>query len=81
MNCSMNRETFETEDEMEAAGFSGARNSRSALDLALLIAQNVNDQNRGNTLQWRAQQVISAIIERPGVSVSPDILFEAAQRL
>ncbi len=70
---------FATPDEMASEGFSGNRNARSALDLALSIAQTVNDANKGNTLQTRAQKVISEIIERPGVVVSPDILFEAAQ--
>ena len=64
---------------MEADGHTGSRNSRSALDLALQIAQQVNDENRRTTLQQRAQKVISEIIDRPGVAVSPDILFEAAQ--
>ena len=70
---------FETEEAMESAGFSGVRNARTSLDLALKLAQDVNNDNRGNTLQIRAQKVISGIIERPGVVVSPDILFEAAE--
>ncbi|HED65636.1 MAG TPA: hypothetical protein ENJ09_08780 [Planctomycetes bacterium] len=70
---------FPTQEEMNAAGFAGTRRSRSALDMALSIAQYVNSENRGNTLQVRAQKVISEIIARPGVEVSPDILFEAAQ--
>jgi tetratricopeptide (TPR) repeat protein len=70
---------FENEEQALAAGFSGTRNSRSALDLALSIAQHVNDENRGNTLQVRAQKLISNVIDRPGVLVAPNILFEAAQ--
>jgi tetratricopeptide (TPR) repeat protein len=72
-------EWFETQEEMNGAGYQGTRNARSALDLALSVAQTVNDENKGNTLQVRAQKVISEIIGRPGVKVSPDILFEAAQ--
>jgi len=69
---------FETEDELQKAGFSG-RDARSALDLALKTAQDVNTENRGTTLQPRAQKLISNVISRPGVIVAPDVLFEAAQ--
>jgi len=68
---------FETEEEMSKAGFS-ARDSRSALDLALKTAQDVNTDNKGNTLQIRAQKLISDVISRPGVVVPPDVLYEAA---
>ncbi|MEX1025634.1 MAG: tetratricopeptide repeat protein [Planctomycetota bacterium] len=70
---------FPSEEDMAAAGFRGRRNTRSAIDLALGLAQEVNDRNRGNTLQIRAQAVISEITDRPGVVVSPAVLFEAAQ--
>ena len=69
---------FETEEEMQKAGFQG-RDARSALDLALKIAQDVNTENKGTTLQPRAQKLISDVISRPGVVVAPDVLFEAAQ--
>lgn len=72
-----NLKWFETEEEMKAAGFS-ARDSRSALDLALKTAQDINTENKGNTLQIRAQKLISDVISRPGVSVPPDVLYEAA---
>ncbi len=68
---------FESEEEMQKAGFSG-RDSRSALELALKTAQDVNTENKGNTLQIRAQKLISDVISRPGVVVPPDVLFEAA---
>lgn len=68
---------FESEEEMQKGGFSG-RDARSALDLALKTAQDVNSENKGNTLQIRAQKLISDVISRPGVIVPPDVLFEAA---
>lgn len=68
---------FATRDDM-AAKFSNRRDQRTALEVALSIAQTVNDDNRGNTLQLRAQKVISEVISRPGVAVDPEILFEAA---
>jgi len=69
---------FETEEELQKAGFQG-RDARSALDLALKTAQDVNTENKGTTLQPRAQKLISDVISRPGVVVAPDVLFEAAQ--
>ena len=54
------------------------RAKSTAIDLALTIAQQVNQENRGNVLQVRAQKLISEIISRPGVAVAPDVLFEAA---
>ncbi len=68
---------FESEEAMTAAGFSG-RDARSALDLALQTAQDVNAENKGNTLQVRAQKLISDVIDRPGLVVPPEVLFEAA---
>ena len=70
---------FATEEEARGAGFGAARNRRGSVDLALSLAQLVNADNRQNTLQIRAQQMISQITARPGVSVSADLLFEAAQ--
>lgn len=69
---------FEDRAEM-VKKFPSRRAQRPALDLALTMAQSVNNENRGNTLQLRAQKVISEIISRPGVQVDPEILFEAAQ--
>ena len=71
-------EWFEDRDSMQAK-FKSRREQRPALDLALSMAQSVNDDNRGNTLQLHAQKVISEIISRPGVQVDPEILYEAAQ--
>lgn len=69
---------FDTPEALSAA-FSNRRDQKSALEVALAIAQTVNNDNKGNTLQLRAQKVISEIISRPGVNVDPEILFEAAQ--
>lgn len=68
---------YATQEEM-AAEQSSKRNQRTALEVALTIAQQVNEQNKGNTLQIRAQKVISEIISRPGVKVDPEILLEAS---
>jgi tetratricopeptide (TPR) repeat protein len=72
-------EWFETAEAMTEAGFSGRRNSRSAVDLALSIAQEVNDENKGTILQVYAQKLISEIRDLPGVVLAPEVLFEAAQ--
>ena len=69
---------FQTREDMRDAGFKNQRNSRSGIDLALQLAQNVNRDNRGNSLQLLAQGLIAEIIDR-GVAVDPEILFEAAQ--
>ncbi len=68
---------YATRDEMQSE-HSSRRQQRTAIDLALTIAQQVNQENRGNVLQVRAQKLISEIISRPGVVVAPDVLFEAA---
>jgi len=68
---------YETTEEMESN--TSRRERRTALDLALSIAQTVNTDNRGNILQVRAQKLIADVISRPGVQVSPEVLFEAAQ--
>lgn len=68
---------FESEEAM-ADEFSSRRDRRSAVDMALDIAQLVNEDNQGNTLQTRAQKLISKIIESPGVELGPELLFQAA---
>ncbi|MEM7306525.1 MAG: hypothetical protein AAF682_07640 [Planctomycetota bacterium] len=68
---------FETAEDMDSAGVA-KRDRRASIDLALSIAQTVNNENKGNTLQIRAQKLISDVIGRPGVQVSPDVLYEAA---
>jgi TolA-binding protein len=70
---------YESEEAAAAAGQAPGKDLRPALEFALMVAQRVNDDNKGNTLQVRAQRLISDIIARPGVSVSPNLLFEAAQ--
>ncbi|HTF90268.1 MAG TPA: hypothetical protein VK843_17770 [Planctomycetota bacterium] len=65
--------------EAMQAKFPQKRQQRSALDLALALAQQVNDENRGNSYGARAQRLIGELIEQPGVEVSPDILIEAAR--
>lgn len=69
---------FATEEAMKDA-FSSRREQASAVDVALRIARSVNDENKGNVLQLRAQKVISGLIGRPGIELDPQILFEAAQ--
>lgn len=69
---------YSTDDEA-AKDYPAKRDRRPAVDMALSMAQTVNAENRGNTLQLRAQAVISEIIERPGIQVDPETLFEAAQ--
>lgn len=68
---------FDSPDAM-AAEFSSRRDQRSGVDMALEMAQLVNEDNKGNTLQTRAQKLISKIIESPGVELGPELLFEAA---
>lgn len=70
---------FETMEAMSEAGFTGRRDSRSAVDLALSIAQQVNDENPKNILRVYAQKLISEIRDLPGVILAPEVLFEAAQ--
>lgn len=70
---------YATKDAMVDAGHRSRRDQHSASEVALSLAQEVNRDNRGNVLQIRAQKVISDVISRPGVTVSPDVLFEAAQ--
>jgi tetratricopeptide (TPR) repeat protein len=69
---------FQTLDEIQEAGFP-ARQRRQSSDVALSLAQTVNRDNRGTVLQLWAQKLISDLIDRPGVAVAPDVLFEAAQ--
>lgn len=72
-------EWFATEDAMREAGFTSRREQQTGQGLAMALAEIVNRENRGDILQVRAQKLISEIISRPGVVVSPDVLFEAAQ--
>jgi len=71
-------EWYETEEAMKGQGHS-KRNQIDSLNFALKVAQRVNDENRGRTLQIRAQKLIAEIITRPGTTPAPDVLFEAAQ--
>jgi len=68
---------YATEEEIPASV--PRRHRSNCVDFALRIAQTVNDDNKGNVLQVRGQKLISEIIERPSVEVSPDLLFQAAQ--
>ena len=70
---------FATAEAMADAGFKTSRVTTDTTDLALRIAQTVNQENKGRSLQVRAQKLIAEIITRPGVVVSPEVLFEAAQ--
>lgn len=75
------REALEWYESYEAARAAGHndRRIRSSADLALELAGLVNEDNQGNTLQIRAQQLIADTIGRPGVEVGLDVLFEAAK--
>jgi hypothetical protein len=68
---------YATEEEIPSSV--PRRHRQNCVDFALRIAQTVNDDNKGNVLQIRGQKLISEIIERPSVEVSPDLLFQAAQ--
>ncbi len=67
---------FATAEALNEAGVA-KRNQTSAAQLALEIANHVNTENRGNTLQIRAQRLISEVVDS-GLQVTPDVLFEAA---
>ena len=69
---------YTTEEAMVADKHS-KRNRQTASDMALRIAQRVNEDNRGNTLQVKAQKLISLVVNQPGVAVAPDVLYDAAQ--
>ncbi len=69
---------YATEDAMKSDN-SQKRNRRTAVDLALAMAQTANEDNKGKALQVRAQKLIAEVIERPGVKIGPDVLFEAAK--
>jgi TolA-binding protein len=71
-------EWYPTEDAMKS-DHSQKRNRRTAVDLALSMAQTANEDNKGQALQQRAQKLIAEVIERPGVKIGPDVLFEAAK--
>ncbi len=55
------------------------RNVLSTPDLALRIARQVRDDNKGNILQLHAQRLIAEVASQPGMVIEPELLFEAAQ--
>jgi len=69
---------YPDEEAVKAAGHS-KRNRYPTTDRALSIAQQVNRENKGNRMKVRAQKLIGKIIERPGVKVDPNVLYEAAE--
>jgi tetratricopeptide (TPR) repeat protein len=69
---------YSTEEEMKSA-HSSKRSRRTAVDLALAMAQTANEDNKGSALQVRAQKVISEVIDMPGMEIGPEVLYEAAQ--
>lgn len=69
---------FQTEEAMKEA-IRSRRQHDDAVNFALKIANSVNQENKGNILQVRAQKLISLISTRPGITVSPDVLLQAAQ--
>ncbi len=71
-------EWFAGRPELQAK-FSRPAAQRTALDLALALAQQVCDQNRGNPLGSEAARLITKLIDQPGVDVPPAILIAAAR--
>ena len=69
---------FATEEEMKEE-VKGRRNQEGAVSFALKLANTVNNDNKGNILQVKAQKLISEIASRPGVVVSVDVLIQAAE--
>ena len=69
---------FATEDEMKSE-IRQRRQHDDAVSFALKLANTVNEENKGNILQLRAQKLISEISNRPGVVVSAEILVQAAE--
>ena len=69
---------YADEDAVKEAGHS-KRNRYPVTDRALAIAQQINRENKGNRMKVRAQKLIGRIIERPGVQVDPNVLYEAAE--
>lgn len=69
---------YPDEDAAKAA-VSNKRNRYPTTDRALAIAQQINRENKGNRMKVRAQKLIGRIIERPGVKVDPNVLYEAAE--
>lgn len=69
---------YRTFEEMKAEHPS-RRNQRSAVDIALDIAKQVKREMAGNVLQIQAQKLIAAALDRPGVKISPAILYDAAE--
>jgi hypothetical protein len=74
-------DSYEFFDTFEAAREAGvqARRIKPTAEVALELASVVNDENRGNNLQVRAQRLIADAIGRPGVEVGVETLFEAAK--
>ncbi|MBI1382784.1 MAG: hypothetical protein GC161_17055 [Planctomycetaceae bacterium] len=71
-------EWYESSEAAQAAGHN-ARNIRSAADQALSLARTVGNDNPRSFLQTQAQKVVAEAISMPGVSVSPETLFQAAE--
>jgi hypothetical protein len=68
---------FQTVEDAEAAGFT-TRTLRSALEFALTVALDMSKSASG-LAQTRAKALISDLIESPGITFGPDVLFEAAR--
>jgi tetratricopeptide (TPR) repeat protein len=68
---------FQTIDDATNAGFA-ARSLRSALEFSLTVALDMSERGIG-LAQSRAKALIADLIESPGVSFGPDVLFEAAR--
>ncbi|MEZ5979267.1 MAG: tetratricopeptide repeat protein [Planctomycetota bacterium] len=68
---------FQTAEEAEQAGF-GTRNLRSALELSLQLALDMSESGRGIAAD-RAKALIADLIESPGLTFGPEVLFQAAK--
>lgn len=51
----------------------------SALDVALALAMEIEERNRGSALERRARQVQSTILELPGVELDARVLLDAGR--
>ena len=69
---------FATEEDMKDAVRS-KRQHDTAVSFALSLANITNTDNKGNYLQVRAQKLIAEIASRPGITVSIDVLVQAAE--
>jgi tetratricopeptide (TPR) repeat protein len=68
---------FQTVEDAETAGFA-TRSLRSALEFSLTVALDMAERGIG-LAQSRAKALIADLIDSPGITFGPDVLFEAAR--